>query len=141
MYEPFEADKTCSHGTALDVHCCACRRSGFFPPDDCDCYREPTIRALGDGRAPPGADRPMTICTGLAGKGKVYEGRKCGALAEPGHEYCTIHLQAAGFKRCVCGHWTRNWSTCPGCGAGLDADAQRQARELLEQATARNREA
>lgn len=28
----------CDHGTAMDVHCCACRRSGFFPPDNCDCY-------------------------------------------------------------------------------------------------------
>jgi hypothetical protein len=33
-------DPTCAHGTAFDVHCCACRRSGFFPPEDCDCFTD-----------------------------------------------------------------------------------------------------
>ncbi len=33
------ADVTCEHGMAVDVHCCRCRRSGFFPPDDCDCFQ------------------------------------------------------------------------------------------------------
>lgn len=31
-------DAGCAHGLALDMHCCACRRSGFFPPDDCSCF-------------------------------------------------------------------------------------------------------
>jgi hypothetical protein len=33
-------DPTCAHGTTFDVHCCACRRSGFFPPEDCDCFTD-----------------------------------------------------------------------------------------------------
>lgn len=33
-----ECDLVCQHGNAMDMHCCPCRRSGFFPPDDCDCY-------------------------------------------------------------------------------------------------------
>lgn len=33
-------DHTCEHGIALDVHCCFCQRSGFFPPDNCTCYVE-----------------------------------------------------------------------------------------------------
>jgi len=36
-----EPDHVCQHGIAFDVHCCDCRRSGFFPPDDCTCYEEP----------------------------------------------------------------------------------------------------
>ncbi len=35
---PAHEDVVCEHGTAMDVHCCACRRRGFFPPDECDCY-------------------------------------------------------------------------------------------------------
>jgi hypothetical protein len=31
-------DLTCRHGRAFDVHCCACGRSGFHRPHDCDCY-------------------------------------------------------------------------------------------------------
>jgi hypothetical protein len=31
-------DPVCAHGRAFDMHCCDCRRSGFFPPDDCTCY-------------------------------------------------------------------------------------------------------
>jgi hypothetical protein len=31
------ADETCPHGRAFDMHCCDCRRSGFFPPEQCRC--------------------------------------------------------------------------------------------------------
>ena len=32
-------DVLCEHGHAMDIHCCGCRRRGFFPPEDgCDCY-------------------------------------------------------------------------------------------------------
>jgi hypothetical protein len=34
-----EHDVVCPHGRATDIHCCDCRRSGFFPPDDCACQR------------------------------------------------------------------------------------------------------
>lgn len=30
----------CEHGLAMDMHCCACKRSGFFPPDDCPLLHE-----------------------------------------------------------------------------------------------------
>lgn len=33
-----DGDPVCVHGMAMDVHCCECRRRGFFPPDDCSCY-------------------------------------------------------------------------------------------------------
>jgi hypothetical protein len=31
------ADETCPHGRAFDMHCCDCRRSGVFPPEQCRC--------------------------------------------------------------------------------------------------------
>jgi hypothetical protein len=39
MSEP-DVDTLCEHGLAQDMHCCRCRRPGFFPPDDCDCWEE-----------------------------------------------------------------------------------------------------
>lgn len=49
-----DTDPVCVHGVALDVHCCDCRRSGFFPPDDCRC-----VHPLLEGPAfeePPAAE-------------------------------------------------------------------------------------
>lgn len=33
-------DHVCTHGVALDMHCCDCKRRGFFPPEHCDCYND-----------------------------------------------------------------------------------------------------
>jgi len=32
-----QPDVACSHGLAVDLHCCDCRRSGFFRPETCAC--------------------------------------------------------------------------------------------------------
>ncbi len=38
-------DHVCRHGTAVDVHCCDCGRSGFlFNADDCVCSELQDIR-------------------------------------------------------------------------------------------------
>lgn len=60
------------------------------------------------------------VCAGLAGKGKVHEGRKCGALAVNGFQFCTVHLKASGYLRCECGTWNapHSW-TCYGCKSNL----------------------
>lgn len=64
----------------------------------------------------------MATCTGNAGKGKNYENRKCGMLAVPGHELCTVHLAAAGFHRCkTCNVWSQRW-VCQQCGQKLVED-------------------
>ncbi len=31
-------DVMCEHGRAMDMHCCECSRSGFFPPNNCICF-------------------------------------------------------------------------------------------------------
>lgn len=48
-HEPDLSDVSCEHGLAADMHCCDCRRSGFFPPDSCNCYT--TGVDVGDGDA------------------------------------------------------------------------------------------
>lgn len=37
LAQDHQVDTVCPHGTAMDVHCCACQRSGFFPPENCHC--------------------------------------------------------------------------------------------------------
>lgn len=39
MSEWMSDEPMCEHGNALDVHCCECKRSGFFPPDPDPCLR------------------------------------------------------------------------------------------------------
>ena len=34
---PNNEEPSCAHGFALDMHCCDCKRSGFFHPSDCSC--------------------------------------------------------------------------------------------------------
>lgn len=48
-HDPDLSDVRCEHGLAADMHCCECRRSGFFPPDSCNCYT--TGVDVGDGDA------------------------------------------------------------------------------------------
>ncbi len=65
----------------------------------------------------------MAVCEGHAGKGKVFENRRCGALAEPGQKLCVVHLKGSGYLRCSCGTWIPPAAThlriagqCPSCG-------------------------
>lgn len=68
-------DLVCQHGTAADVHCCACRRRGFFPPDDCDCYASATSlnagAALSETGAPESAhESSSSTVAGVGGEGR-----------------------------------------------------------------------
>jgi hypothetical protein len=59
-------DVVCKHGTAMDVHCCGCRRSGFFPPDDCSCCEgEESARSVRH-RVIQAAYRPGPMCRDCA---------------------------------------------------------------------------
>lgn len=58
----------------------------------------------------------MATCEGFA-RGD----RRCGAMREPGHTLCVVHLKAAGWVRCqACGAWVQEprWhqGSCPNAG-------------------------
>lgn len=57
--------------------------------------------------------------------------RRCGALAEPGHTRCVVHLKASGMVRCgACGAWVREqrWhqGSCPNAGPAGPRDIDRK---------------
>lgn len=64
-------DMECEHGHAADVHCCACRRSGFFPPYDCRCGDRPDEVMI------PAANKQENCC-------ELYPDCDCDPSAWPG---------------------------------------------------------
>lgn len=55
-------------------------------------------------------------CTGNLQSKPGMTTRKCGALAEPGHDLCAAHLKQAGWTRCPeCKTWLETWrkGSCP----------------------------